>query len=81
VVFQAIQIVLAIGIVAAFASVQVGLRRPHDVSYLVTNLVCSAGLTVFAILTFQLGFVITNGLWMFVSAAGLARLARRQASG
>lgn len=73
---QIIQIVLAIGIVAAFASVQFGFARPHDLGYLVTNLISSGGLAVTAILTFQLGFVITNVLWVVVSAAGLVTLAR-----
>jgi formate-dependent nitrite reductase membrane component NrfD len=74
--FQAIQILLAIGIVAAFASLQFGLARPDNLAYLVTNLVSSAGLTVTAVVAFQLGFVITNGLWVAVSVAGLTRLAR-----
>jgi hypothetical protein len=74
--FQAVQILLAIGIVAAFALLQFGLARPDNLGYLVTNLVSSAGLTVTAVMSFQLGFVITNGLWVGVSAAGLTRLAR-----
>ena len=76
--FQAIQIILALGIVAAFASIQVGLAHPDDPRYLLTNLVSSAGLTVTAVLALQLGFVITNGLWVVVSTAGLIRLARRR---
>ncbi|MDQ3672070.1 MAG: hypothetical protein M3364_06495 [Actinomycetota bacterium] len=73
---QIVQIVLAIGIVAAFASLQFGLLTPRDPRYLVTNLVSSLGLAVTAILTVQLGFVITNGLWVLVSAAGLLALLR-----
>jgi len=75
---QVIQIVLAVGIVAAFASVQFGFARPDDLSYLLTNLISSAGLAVTAVLSFQLGFVITNGLWVVVSAVGLTSLARRR---
>jgi hypothetical protein len=33
--FQAIQIMLAIGIVAAFASIQFGIARPDDLRYLI----------------------------------------------
>jgi hypothetical protein len=73
---QAIQIVLAVGIVAAFGAVQFGLVRTDDLSYLLTNLVSSGGLAVTAVLSFQLGFVITNTLWVVVSAAGLTKLAR-----
>ncbi len=75
---QIVQIVFAIGIVAAFASLQFGFLHPQDVRYLLINLVSSAGLAVTAILTFQLGFVITNGLWVLVSGAGLLALARRR---
>ena len=74
--FQAIQIVLAVGIVAAFASVQFGYARPHDLLYLLTNLISSAGLAVTAVLSFQLGFVITNVMWAVVSAVGLTNLVR-----
>ncbi len=73
---QIVQIVFAIGIVAAFASLQLGLVNPRDPRYLVTNLISSIGLAVTAILTVQLGFVITNGLWILVSAAGLLAVAR-----
>ncbi|MBA2424434.1 MAG: hypothetical protein H0V58_03645 [Actinobacteria bacterium] len=41
-----------------------------------TNLVSSIGLAVTAILTVQLGFVITNVLWVLVSAAGLLAVVR-----
>ncbi len=75
---QVVQIIFAVGIVAAFASLQLGLAHPHDARYLVTNLVSSAGLAITAVLTVQLGFVITNGLWVVVSAAGLLALARRR---
>jgi len=74
--FQAIQIVLAIGIVAAFASVQLGYARPHDLTYLLINLISSAGFAVTAVLSFQLGFVITNVMWAVVSAVSLTKLAR-----
>lgn len=73
---QLFQIVCAIGIVGAFAALQFRVVNPHDLRYLVTNLVSSAGLLVTALMTFQLGFVITNGLWVVVSAAGLWTVAR-----
>jgi hypothetical protein len=73
-----IQIVLALGSVAAFASLELGRSRPHDLGYLVTNLVCSGGLAVVAAITFQPGFVITNVLWVVVSASGLVMVARQR---
>ncbi len=79
--FQAVQIILAVGIVSAFASIQFGLVRPDDLRYLLTNLISSAGLTVTAVVAFQLGFVITNALWVVVSAAGVVRLARQRRRG
>jgi hypothetical protein len=77
-VFQAVQIALALGIVAAFAALQFDLTRPDSRGYLLTNLVCAAGLTLIAVLAFQLGFVISNGLWAGFSALGLIRLARKK---
>ena len=73
-----VQIVLALGSVAAFASLELGRSRPHDPGYLVTNLVCSSGLAVIAAITFQPGFVITNVLWVVVSASGLVMVARQR---
>ena len=78
VVFQATQIIFAVAIVAAFASLTFGLTRPDSPVYLLTNLISAAGLAVTAVLAFQLGFVITNVLWAAVSAASLARLARNR---
>ncbi len=75
---QLVQIACAVGIVASFAALQSGRVAPHDVRYLVTNLVSSAGLAVTAVLEFQLGFVITNVLWVVVSAAGLVASRRRR---
>lgn len=73
---QIVQIVCAIGIVAAFASLQFGLVQPQDSQYLLANLISSAGLAVTAVLSVQLGFVITNVLWVLVSAAGLLAVVR-----
>jgi hypothetical protein len=78
-VLQIVQISLALPIVAAYGLVQFGVIRLDDLSYPVTNLVSSAGLAATAILTVQLGFVITNVLWVAVSAAGLRGLVQRHA--
>ena len=78
---QIVQITLALPIVAAYGLVQVGVVRLHDFSYLTTNLVCSVGLAVTAVLTIQLGFVITNVLWVVVSTSGLIALARQRSGG
>jgi hypothetical protein len=74
---QLVQIGFALGIVAAFAALQFGRVGEHDLSYLVTNLVCAGGRTITAVLTAQVGFVISGGFWTFVSAVGLLTVARR----
>jgi hypothetical protein len=56
--FQVIQIFLALLTVAAYAALQLHFARPDDLRYLLPNLVSSAGLTVAAVVAFQLGFVI-----------------------
>jgi hypothetical protein len=66
------------GSLVAFASLELGYSHPHDPSYLITNLICSGGLAVIALITFQPGFVITNALWVVISASGLVMLARRR---
>ena len=75
---QVAQISFAILIVGAFASLQLRLVQPGDRRYLVANLVGSGGLLVVAVGSVELGFVITNALWVIVSAAGLVRATWRE---
>jgi hypothetical protein len=79
--FQAIQVIFALAICAAYGAVQFGLVRPDDPRYLLTNFLSAAGLAGVAVLAFQLGFVISNGLWAAVSLVGLVRFARRRGLG
>ena len=71
--YQVVQIALASFTVAAYATLQLGFAKPTDRLYLLANLVGAGGLLVVAVRSVELGFVITNGLWVLVSAAGLAR--------
>ena len=71
---QAIQIVGALLILAAFAGVQFGRMRPDSRLYLALNLVGSAILAALAVSAQQWGFVLLEGVWAIVSAWGLARL-------
>ena len=73
--YQALQIALASFTVAAYASLQLGVAKPTDRLYLWANLVGAGGLLIVAVRSVELGFVITNGLWL-VSAAGLLGSAR-----
>ena len=68
---QVIQVIGALLILAAFAGVQFGWMRPETRSYLTLNLIGSAILAVLAVVASQWGFVLLEGVWAIVSAAGL----------
>ncbi len=68
---QAIQIIGALLILAAFTAVQLDRMRPDSRLYLTLNLIGSAILAVLAVLASQWGFVLLEGVWAIVSAWGL----------
>jgi hypothetical protein len=68
---QAIQIVGALLILAAFTAVQLERMRPDSRLYLALNLAGSAILAVLAVAAAQWGFVLLEGVWAIVSAWGL----------
>lgn len=68
---QAIQIVGALLILAAFTAVQLERMRPDSRLYLALNLLGSAILAVLAVIAAQWGFVLLEGVWAIVSAWGL----------
>ena len=70
---QAIQIVGALLILAAFTAVQLDRMRPDSRLYLALNLIGSAILAVLAVAAEQWGFVLLEGVWAIVSAWGLAK--------
>jgi hypothetical protein len=73
---QAIQIVGALLILAAFAAVQFERMRPDSRLYLVLNLIGSAILAVLAWHESQWGFLLLEGVWAIVSAWGLMNALR-----
>lgn len=68
---QAIQIIGALLILAAFAGAQVGRLDQHSISYLTLNLVGSVILAVLAAIHHQYGFLLLEGVWAIVSAWSL----------
>lgn len=80
---QVIQVVGALLILAAFVLAQFNRLSQDSIAYLVANLVGSVVLAVLALLDSQWGFLLLEGVWAIVSAAGLIRsfTARRRTSG
>jgi hypothetical protein len=74
---QAVQIVGALLILAAFAGAQAGRMDQRSRSYLVLNLIGSAILAVLAAMQAQIGFLILEGAWAVVSAHSLFGELRR----
>jgi len=69
--FQAIQIVGALLILLAFGTAQAGWMDARSTAYLVLNLVGSSILGVQATMHKEWGFVLLEGAWALISAAGL----------
>lgn len=68
---QAIQIVGALLILAAFGGAQAGRLDQRSVAYLVLNLVGSAILAALAAVESQYGFLLLEGAWAVISARSL----------
>jgi hypothetical protein len=75
---QTVSVVGAILILVPFAASQMGKLSTESLSYQWMNLVGSAGLTTVAVIESQYGFILLEGTWAMVSAAGLIRVLRRQ---
>jgi hypothetical protein len=71
-----IQIIGAVLVLAGFVLVQRGMLTHTYITYLVLNLAGSAILAGDALLQRQWGFLLLEGVWAVVSAAGLATLGR-----
>jgi len=75
-VLQAISILGAAAVLAAFVANQVGWIKPSQLSYALANFAGSAILTAVAIVDWQIGFVLLQGAWSLVSLAGIVTILR-----
>ena len=73
---QAISILGAAAVLAAFAANQFGWIKPSQLSYAVANFAGSGILTAVAIIDWQVGFVLLQGAWALVSLVGIVAILR-----
>jgi uncharacterized membrane protein len=78
---QAISLVGAALILAAFAAQQAGRLNPTDAVYLALNFAGSAILAYFAIEARSLGLSVLEGVWAVISLWSLARALRSPSPG
>jgi hypothetical protein len=74
---QAVSIAGAILILLPFSASQFGKLATTSLAYQLMNLIGSAALTAVAVIESQYGFILLEGTWALVSAAGLFRVARQ----
>ena len=71
---QAVSVIGAMLILLPFAASQFGKLTTTSLAYQAMNLIGSAALTVVAVIESQYGFILLEGTWALVSAAGLVRV-------
>jgi hypothetical protein len=76
--YDAIQIVGSLLILAAFVAAQLGRLNQSSYRYLIANAVGSAVLTVTAVVRLEWGFILLEGAWALMSTYSIARKATGQ---
>jgi hypothetical protein len=74
---QAVSILGALAILAAFAANQFGWIKPSQLSYALANFVGAGILTAVAVVDWQASFVLLQGTWTLVSLAGIVTILRK----
>ena len=74
---QIVSVAGAVLILLPFAASQFQKLSTESLAYQLMNLIGSAALTVVAVIESQYGFILLEGTWAIVSAAGLARVLGR----
>ena len=72
--YQAIALLGAILILAAFAASQMEKMKRESVAYQLLNLLGGIALTITAVAEVQYGFILLEGVWTLLSAWGLMRV-------
>ncbi len=72
-IYDVVQIVGSLLILAAFVATQFGRIDQSTYRYLIANAVGSAVLTVTAVVSLEWGFILLEGVWALVSIYSIAR--------
>jgi len=75
-VLQMISVLGALAILGAYAASQFGLVDPSKLSYQVANFLGAAVLTMVAVIAWQPGFILLEGVWALMSLWGIATIFR-----